>query len=403
MDNGYSDVTVKKHTKKPRLILIAVIAIIISNILTAVTVYFVAGFFKPAPVYIDDINVTYGEDSEFVSVLSAKCLPNVVDIKISAASNSSPQALGSGVIYSRDGDSIYVLTNAHVIETRGFLSNVFIKFYGNTSYFSTAATVVGEDAYTDIAVLRLKVNFDSDYIDKILISEIGNSNELVFGQQVIALGNSLGQGFSVTEGVVSRPELSSNIGSEDSMHLRRVIQHTASTNSGSSGGALMNMKGELIGLNTFKVISAGDVAVYGVNYALPINLCVSVAENIIRNNNSSGLISYSQDLGIIFALSRSDESKVTINANVAIKKASIKYVSGSLSRSDEIISIGGVNLKGYVKGIDSVSYAALEDLLYFYGTKDTGKQQLSIVINRNGLMSTVTYNLYLQQNIPFAV
>lgn len=400
MGNEYSDVTVKSSVKKSRLIPVVAVVIIISNILTAVTVYFIADFFKPAPVYIEDKNIVFGEDPEFVSELSAKCLPNVVDVKISIGSDSSPQALGSGVIYSRDGDSLYLLTNAHVLESRGFLNKVYVKFYGSTTYFSSAATVVGEDAYIDIAVLRLKVNLDSAYIDKILVSEIGNSNEVVFGQQVIALGNSLGHGFSVTEGVVSRPELSSNIGSEDSMHLRRVIQHTATTNSGSSGGALMNMKGELIGINTFKVISASDIAVYGVNYALPVNLCVAAAENIIRNNSSSGLISYSQDLGIVFAHSRADESKVIINANVAIKNSAVKYVTGSLRRYDEIISVGGIKLEGYVKGIDSVSYAALEDLLYFYGTKETG-EQLEIIVNRSGTTASIKYNLYLQQEIPW--
>ena len=172
-------------------------------------------------------------------------------------------SMGSGVIIGETDDQIIIATNQHVISSSKELSVAFID---DTA---ASATVLGEDSTTDLAVIAVnKADLSEDTISAIRVIEIGSSDELLVGEEVVAIGNALGYGQSVSSGIVSAMHrtLESYDGSREGTD-DGLIQTDAAINPGNSGGALLNMKGELIGINSAKY---ADTEVEGMGYAIPI-------------------------------------------------------------------------------------------------------------------------------------
>lgn len=166
---------------------------------------------------------------------------------------------GSGIIIYADDTSLYMVTNYHVVEGATTLS---VTFADDTTY---EAQLCGSDEENDLAVLKVAISeLSGDTLSKISVVAIGNSDELVIGEQVVAIGNALGYGQSVTTGIVSAV----NRTISDGTSSQTYIQTDAAINPGNSGGALLNMEGELIGINTAKISSEG---VEGMGYAIPIS------------------------------------------------------------------------------------------------------------------------------------
>lgn len=176
---------------------------------------------------------------------------------------------GSGVIVYADGSYLYMLTNYHVVEGATTLS---VTFVDDQTY---EAELCGYDESMDIALLKVSVDtLSMDTISQISVVAIGDSDELVVGEQVVAIGNALGYGQSVTTGIVSALDRSISTDTGASTY----IQTDAAINPGNSGGALLNMDGELIGINTAK-LSSTDVE--GMGYAIPISQVVDLIESLI--------------------------------------------------------------------------------------------------------------------------
>ncbi len=166
---------------------------------------------------------------------------------------------GSGVIIYADDSVLYMVINYHVVEGATTLSVTFVD--GETY----EAQLCGYDEDSDIAVIQVSTPALSEgTLSQITVVSIGDSDELVVGEQVVAIGNALGYGQSVTTGIVSAVDRTI---SEDST-FATYIQTDAAINPGNSGGALLNMEGELVGINTAKV-SSTDVE--GMGYAIPIS------------------------------------------------------------------------------------------------------------------------------------
>ncbi len=166
---------------------------------------------------------------------------------------------GSGVIIYADDTNLYMITNYHVAEGATTLS---VTFVDNQTY---EAELCGYDESMDIAILKVSTDvLSTDTLSQISVVAIGNSEEMVVGEQVVAIGNALGYGQSVTTGIVSALDRTISTDSEFSTY----IQTDAAINPGNSGGALLNMNGELIGINTAKVSST---EVEGMGYAIPIS------------------------------------------------------------------------------------------------------------------------------------
>lgn len=167
---------------------------------------------------------------------------------------------GSGIIIANDGTWLYMVTNAHVVESATTLS---VSFVDNSVY---EAQLCGTDEEVDLAVIKVAVSdLSADTLSQIAVIAVGDSDSLVVGEQVVAIGNALGYGQSVTTGIVSalNRSITSSSGTTST-----YIQTDAAINPGNSGGALLNLDGELIGINTAKV---SDTDVEGMGYAIPIS------------------------------------------------------------------------------------------------------------------------------------
>ena len=185
---------------------------------------------------------------------------------------------GSGVIIGKDDTSLYIATNNHVIETA---DSVTVGFVDGTE---AAATVKGTDPSTDLAVIEVPLeSISQETMDAIAVATIGNSDELVLGDQVVAIGNALGYGQSVTSGYVSAFDRSLDLTyqSGDSFTSEGLIQTDASINSGNSGGGLFNMKGELIAINEAKTSGSNGVAVDNMGFAIPMSKAAPILQSLI--------------------------------------------------------------------------------------------------------------------------
>ena len=213
--------------------------------------------------------------------VAQKVLPSIVGINVTYSVNSFfygnqgiAQAQGSGVIISDDG---YILTNNHVINSTstssfyelGKASKITVTLYNDENEYE--ATIVGTDEQTDLAVIKI------DKTD-LVAAELGDSDSLQVGEFCMAIGNPLGLGITVTDGIVSA--LDREVTDSDG-NTYTAIQTNAAINSGNSGGALVNSKGQVIGINTLKV-SGEDVE--GVGFAIPINSTTDITDQLIEYN-----------------------------------------------------------------------------------------------------------------------
>ncbi len=177
---------------------------------------------------------------------------------------------GSGIIIGKNDSELLIVTNNHVVEGAETLT---VSFVNDTS---VEASIKGTDSSKDLAVVAVPLDsIDDDTMNAISIITLGDSDQLQVGEPVIAIGNALGYGQSVTTGIVSALDRNLDMEGFDS----KLIQTDAAINPGNSGGALLNANGELIGINTAKVNAN---AVEGMGYAIPISDATSVIENLMN-------------------------------------------------------------------------------------------------------------------------
>lgn len=189
------------------------------------------------------------------------------------------EGAGTGIIISEDDDSYYIATNAHVVSGAQQISVGFID--------ETAAegTILGEDDDNDIAVVKVsKSDLSEDTISQVTVATIGDSDELALGEQVVAIGNALGYGQSVTAGYVSAldRDLETTDESGSTQTSEGLIQTDAAINSGNSGGALLNMSGEVVGINEAKSsTTSSGVTVDNIGFAIPISKVLPIIQSMI--------------------------------------------------------------------------------------------------------------------------
>ncbi len=195
---------------------------------------------------------------------------NPFDMPFGQPMERESKALGSGFVLNSEG---YIITNSHVVRPVGRnADDVRVKFIGEKRGEGLAAKIIGVDPSTDVALLKLK-SFTGKNLK---VSSLGNSDDLKVGNWVIAIGNPYGHAHSVTQGIVSA--LGRNIPEINA----EFIQTSASINPGNSGGPLINLKGQVVGINT-----AIDPRAQGIGFAIPIN----TAKNVIRQLIEKGEVS----------------------------------------------------------------------------------------------------------------
>ena len=211
--------------------------------------------------------------------IAENCLPSIVAItnkgvaevqSIWGTYTTESESAGSGVIIGETDTELLIITNYHVVEGNESLSVVFSFQEDQDDPEVASAKVKDYDSSKDLAVISIqKSELSTDVLGNIRIAVVGNSADLALGEQVVAIGNALGYGQSVTTGIVSALNRTVNLQSEDgSVITNKYIQTDASINPGNSGGGLFNMKGELVGINSAKVTLT---QVEGMGYSIPMS------------------------------------------------------------------------------------------------------------------------------------
>ena len=248
---------------------------------------------KTDTVDTDDTGSSSGSEddgSTGVEAVTKAAMPSVVTISTMSVEEMrnffggtqqyEVQGAGTGVIVGKNDSELLIAINNHVVEGASQLSVGFID------QSSVSAEVKGTDVDNDLAVVSVKLSdVSSDTMGQIKVASVGNSDDLELGQQVIAIGNALGYGQSVTVGYVSALNRSLSLSDESGNKINStgLIQTDAAINPGNSGGALLNMKGELIGINEAKTESTPTGgSVDNIGFAIPIDKAESSLKDLMN-------------------------------------------------------------------------------------------------------------------------
>lgn len=282
---------------------------------------------------------------------------------------------GSGVIYKKSGNSAYVVTNNHVVKG----SNALQVILSNGRKVN--ADLIGSDSATDLAVLKI------NSADVKSVAEFGNSNSIEAGQDVLAIGSPMGSEYAntVTKGIISAKSRTLKSGTDST--LTSVIQTDAAINSGNSGGPLINMAGQVIGINSMKLAGSNDgSSVEGMGFAIPSNEVVKIINQLIKNGKISR-----PSLGIsMIDLSRvtTDQQKSVLKLPSSVTKGVVimDVQSGSTAQTAGLQQYDVITKFGDTKVTNTSS---LKSALYKYKVGDTAK----VTYYRDGQQYTATLKL----------
>lgn len=301
-----------------------------------------------------------------------KALPSMVSISVEYDVNymgmkKAVAGSGSGVILSEDG---YILTNNHVISSADSSSfyqvsdakSIKVKIYGDDTEYS--AEIIGTDSQTDLAVLK---------IDKtgLTPTELGDSSSVQIGEFVLAIGNPYNLDYSVTAGIISA--LNREMTVENTTY--NVIQADCAINSGNSGGALVNSKGEVIGITTLKL--AGD-GIEGVSFAIPVNETVPIYKELIEKGKISRPF---------VGISGIDLDEATAIRNGLTKGIYVDSVVSGSGAEDAGIMAGDV-----IVSFDGKDVSTMDELNAIKNTKNIG-DKIEIKLYRKSELKTFTITL----------
>ncbi|MCL1632179.1 trypsin-like peptidase domain-containing protein [Sporolactobacillus sp. CPB3-1] len=252
--------------------------------------------------------------------------------------------IGSGIIYKKDNQYAYVVTNNHVVSGA---EKVEVRL---SDELKTSATVLGKDSLYDLAVLRIPAK------NVKTVAEFGNSSKLKRGEPAIAIGNPLGFSGSVTEGIISSTNRTIQVDSNNASIEAQVLQTDAAINPGNSGGALVNIGGQVIGINSSKIASTGsstDESVEGIGFAIPINVAKPIINELETNRKiERPMLGISiVDLSMVPSEEASQleiPSKIKTGLVVTDVQRSSPAAGSGLEAGDVITEINGYKIKSYI-------------------------------------------------------
>lgn len=299
------------------------------------------------------------------------------------------ESQGSGIIIGKNDTELLMVTNNHVVEGADTLSVCFID---NKVY---EANVKGTDAENDLAVIAVPLDsISDDTMSQIAVASIGDSDSLKVGEQVVAIGNALGYGQSVTTGIVSAVNRAlsnnssdtqdSNSSSDDSSSAT-YIQTDAAINPGNSGGALLNMNGEVIGINSAKLAST---EVEGMGYAIPISRVSDIIDNLMNQTTRTKVDSDKQGTIGIKGINVTSDVQEKYNLPEGIYVSEV--TSGSAAEKAGITS-GSVITKFDGKSVTDIE--SLQDLLQYYKAGETVELTLQVPDSDSYKEKTVSITL----------
>ena len=305
------------------------------------------------------------------------------------------ESQGSGIIIGKNDTELLMVTNNHVVEGADTLSVCFID---NKVY---EANVKGTDAENDLAVIAVPLDsISDDTMSQIAVASIGDSGSLKGGEQVVAIGNALGYGQSVTTGIVSAVNRAlsnnssdtqdSNSSSDDSSSAT-YIQTDAAINPGNSGGALLNMNGEVIGINSAKLAST---EVEGMGYAIPISRVSDIIDNLMNQTTRTKVDSDKQGTIGIKGINVTSDVQEKYNLPEGIYVSEV--TSGSAAEKAGITS-GSVITKFDGKSVTDIE--SLQDLLQYYKAGETVELTLQVPDSDSYKEKTVSISLGSKSDI----
>lgn len=297
-----------------------------------------------------------------------KAIDTVVEIHVTVVQQtifgtSQGMAMGSGVIISQDG---YIVTNHHVIENG---QDIKVYTYDGNEY---DGRLVGTDSRSDLAVIKIEA-------DNLPYTSFADSDNLVLGQQVVAIGNPLGEGITCSEGIISAltKEVTVNSVAMD------LLQTTAAINEGNSGGGLFDMYANIVGVVNAKSSATSNVTIEGMGYAIPSNNVRKIIRDLIEN----GYVKNRATLGISVYKSNSGFYSYYSDVSGCIVSDVVK---------DGAADKAGIKVGDIIIGIDDnviTSYTDLTKTLDKYNIYDS----VEVTVNRNG--KSLTFKVILQEAI----
>ncbi len=328
-------------------------------------------------------------ENSVVQITTTKSNPNDVIIVNGIPETGKSKALGSGFVYDNQG---HIITNFHVIDGA---NNADVTFTDGNTY---SAKVIGKDSFSDLAVLQITDNFSEE---KVIPLVMANSSDLRTAEQVAAIGNPFGLSGTITTGIIS--QLGRLLPNPDTgFSIPNTIQTDAAINPGNSGGPLLNMNGQVIGMNT--AIFSGTGSFSGIGFAIPSNTIAKEVPSLIKDGTyvhpslgiSGGKIT--PELAKAAGLPANYKGIVvgTVQPNSPAEQAGIKGVTQD--------DTGTTNLGDLIIAVDGHSTRQIDDLInYIESNKNVG-DPIKLTISRDGKIMDLTATLQArpQTNPPSA-
>ncbi|MFC3747268.1 S1C family serine protease [Paenibacillus sp. GCM10012306] len=364
---------------------ISAVSSVISAVVAVLLFSLVTGQWAPerakSSTVIENVTPSSGDPYDRIIQAAAMVRPAVVSIVNHKEDNKEQNildqsSLGSGVIYKKDTNKAYIITNNHVVQGAGKLEIVTVA--GETR----RAELVGADKVSDIAVLSI----DAKGINT--VAQIGDSSKLRLGETVIAIGNPLGLGDTLTSGIVSYTERKIPVSlNQDGVYdwEQEVIQTDAAINEGNSGGALVDLNGKVIGINTMKI---SDTGVEGLGFAIPANHVMETAEELTSKGKiaRSYLGVYTVDLNNPYVPLAEDQRK-ELNLPAAVKDGVVVLDAVGPAK------VAGLQFNDVITKFDGEPITSTLSLRkYLYNHTKIG-DELQITFYRNGVLKQVSVKL----------
>ena len=321
-------------------------------------------------------------EEEALQALYAQVNPSVVNITIYMTQNNQvlPVAQGSGFVYDPDH---HIVTNAHVVDGA---EQIDVTFSDGTI---RPAKTIGEDMNSDLAVIQVD-NFPAG----VNPLPLGSMENLVVGQSVVAIGNPFGFEGTLTRGIISG--LGRTIPAQTNFSIPQAIQTDAAINPGNSGGPLLNLRGEVIGVNDQIETSNGNSANSGVGFAIPVSIVQRTVPYLIKNGSYDwpwlGVRGSSLDLGLIQAMNIPFEKAAylwQILPGGPAEKAGLVGASKTVESDGRPVDVGG----DVVTAIDGHPVESFDDLLVYVSLNGVPGQEVTLKIWREGAYQDVKVTL----------
>lgn len=323
-----------------------------------------------------------------VSDIAEKCMPSVVSITNKGVQEirswfgtyqQETSGSGSGIIIGENDTELLIVTNYHVVSDSTELS-VYFSFEEEAEEQNViSAKIKGYDSQKDLAVISVKLSdIPNEVKSKISIATIGDSSQLKVGEQVVAIGNALGYGQSTTTGIVSALNREVSVtGTNGEVITNKLIQTDAAINPGNSGGALINMKGEVIGINSVKLASQ---EVEGMGYAIPITAVESIIGDLMNKETRDKVdtdkvgylgiecLSVTSDVAQAYDLPMGCYVKSVVKGSAAEK--------AGIQAGDVIIKLDGSSIASDTELIEALGYYEAGEVVdIVVKTRDSGYEE----------------------------